>query len=93
MGRFFCGAFFGGAFVVYILGFTVLAVGGADDGFSGEVIIKGKLVSWRGWRPVGSTGQYNSRWRQSVGEGKSERVGKLSLIALCLLRWMPLGRV
>ena len=71
VGRFFCGAFFRGAFVVYILGFVVLAVDGADDGCSGEVVIKSELVSWRGWRLVDSSGQYNSRWRQSVGERKS----------------------
>ena len=68
VGRFFCGAFFGGAFFVYILGFTVLAVGGVDDGSSGEVVIKGKLVigaagGWLG--PLGSTIQDGgSLWKR-----------------------------
>ena len=71
VGRIYCGAFFWGAFIVYILGFRVLAVDGADDSCSGEVVIKSELVSRRGWRLVDSSGQYNSRWRQSVGERKS----------------------
>ena len=53
------------------LGFRVPAVDGADDGRSGEAVIKSELVSRRGWRLVDSSGQYNSRWRQSVGERKS----------------------
>ena len=70
-GVFSAGRFSGARFVVYILGFVVLAVGGADDGCSGEVVIESKLVSRRGWRLVDSSGQYNSRWRQSEGERKS----------------------
>ena len=71
VGRIYCEAFFWGAFIVYILGFRVLAVDGADDGCSGEVVIKSELVSRRGWRLVDFSGQYNSRWRQSGGERKS----------------------
>ena len=90
MGRFFCGAFFGGAFFVYILGFTVLAVGGVDAGSSGGVVIKGKLVigaagGWLG--PLGSTIQDGGRLRKG---GKSERVGSLSLITLCLVGCLPM---
>ena len=68
MGRFFCGAFFGGAFFVYSLGFTVLAVGGVGGDSSGEVVIKGKLVigaagGWLG--PLGSTIQDGgSLWKR-----------------------------
>ena len=69
-------------------------VGGVGGDSSGEVIVKKRKTGhWRSWRLAGSTGQYNSRWRQSEEEGKSERVGSLSLIALCSLRCLPMGVV
>ena len=55
-------------------------VGGVGGDSGGEVVVeKGKLV-WRGWQPAGSTGQYNSRWRQTEKRGKVGKNGDIELV-------------
>ena len=50
----------------------------------GEVVVeRGKLVR-RGWRPAGSTGQYNSRWRQTEKNGKVGKTGDIELADVVL---------
>ena len=56
-----------------------MMVGGVGGDSGGEVVVeKGKLV-WRGWQPAGSTGQYNSRWRQTEKRGKVGKSGEFEL--------------
>ena len=59
-------------------------VGGVGGDSGGEVVVeKGKLV-WRGWQPAGSTGQYNSRWRQTEKKGKVGKTGDIEPVDVVL---------
>ena len=59
-------------------------VGGVGGDSCGEVVVeRGKLV-WRGWQPAGSTGQYNSRWRQTEKSGKVGKTVDIELVNVVL---------
>ena len=74
-----CGAFFlwgvlPGRVCCLHLGFLVLAVDGADGDCGGEVVIKTKPVSWRGWRLVDFFLDSTIQDGGSLGERKSREM-------------------
>ena len=55
-------------------------VGGVGGYSCGKVVVeRGKLVL-RGWRPAGTTGHLNSRWRQTEKSGKVGKTVDIELV-------------